>query len=31
MVLTGIAFLSGWITSMSFWLLEIFPALASLG
>ena len=30
-VLTGIAFLTGWITNMSFWLLETFPALATLG
>ena len=31
LVLTGIAFLVGWITDMSFWLLEAFPALAALG
>jgi cytochrome c-type biogenesis protein len=31
LVLTGIAFLTGWLTSMSFWLLEMFPALAKLG
>jgi cytochrome c-type biogenesis protein len=31
LVLTGIAFLTGWITNMSFWLLETFPALATLG
>jgi len=31
MVLTGVAFLTGWITNMSFWLLETFPALGSLG
>ena len=31
LVLTGIAFLTGWIASFSFWLLEIFPALAKLG
>jgi cytochrome c-type biogenesis protein len=31
LVLTGIAFLGGWITSASFWLLEIFPALGRLG
>ena len=31
LVLTGIAFLTGWITNMSFWLLETFPALAILG
>ncbi|WP_262031702.1 cytochrome c biogenesis CcdA family protein [Microvirga sp. Mcv34] len=31
LVLTGIAFLTGWITDMSFWLLETFPALATLG
>jgi cytochrome c-type biogenesis protein len=31
LVLTGIAFLTGWITTMSFWLLETFPVLATLG
>ena len=31
LVLTGIAFLTGWITNMSYWLLETFPALATLG
>ncbi|MFL4997628.1 MAG: cytochrome c biogenesis CcdA family protein [Microvirga sp.] len=31
LVLTGIAFLTGWITNMSFWLLETFPALGLLG
>ena len=31
LVLTGIAFLTGWITNMSYWLLETFPALAALG
>jgi cytochrome c-type biogenesis protein len=31
LVLTGIAFLTGWITNMSFWLLETFPALGTLG
>ena len=31
LVLTGIAFLAGWITNMSYWLLETFPALATLG
>ncbi|WP_262267485.1 cytochrome c biogenesis CcdA family protein [Microvirga yunnanensis] len=31
LVLTGIAFLAGWITDMSFWILEAFPALATLG
>ena len=31
LVLTGIAFLTGWITNMSFWLLETFPALGQLG
>jgi cytochrome c-type biogenesis protein len=31
LVLTGIAFLTGWITTASFWLLETFPALATLG
>ena len=31
LVLTGIAFLAGWITNMSFWLLETFPALGTLG
>jgi cytochrome c-type biogenesis protein len=31
LVLTGVAFLTGWITTASFWLLETFPALATLG
>ena len=31
LVLTGVAFLTGWLTSLSFWLLEMFPALAALG
>jgi cytochrome c-type biogenesis protein len=31
LVLTGIAFLAGWTTSASFWLLETFPGLATLG
>jgi cytochrome c-type biogenesis protein len=31
LVLTGIAFLTGWITTASFWLLETFPALATQG
>lgn len=31
LVLTGIAFLTGWITNMSFWLLETFPVLGQLG
>jgi cytochrome c-type biogenesis protein len=31
LVLTGIAFLSGWMTAASFWLLEAFPALGRLG
>ena len=31
LVLTGIAFLFGWITSASFWLLEAFPVLGRLG
>jgi cytochrome c-type biogenesis protein len=31
LVLTGIAFLTGWITTASFWLLEAFPALANFG
>lgn len=31
LVLTGIAFLTGWITNMSFWLLETFPVLGKLG
>ena len=29
LVLTGIAFLTGWITTASFWLLEAFPVLGS--
>ncbi len=31
LVLTGIAFLTGWLQSFSFWLIEMFPALAKLG
>jgi cytochrome c-type biogenesis protein len=31
LVLTGVAFLTGWITNMSFWLLETFPVLGRLG
>ena len=31
LVLTGIAFLFGWVSSASFWLLELFPALGRLG
>ncbi len=31
LVLTGVAFLSGWITAVSFWILVTFPALGRLG
>ncbi|WP_210484586.1 cytochrome c biogenesis CcdA family protein [Microvirga antarctica] len=31
LILTGIAFLTGWITTASFWLLETFPVLGRLG
>jgi cytochrome c-type biogenesis protein len=31
LVLTGIGFLSGWIATVSYWLLETFPLLAKLG
>jgi cytochrome c-type biogenesis protein len=31
LVLTGVAFLSGWIQTASYWLLEAFPALGRLG
>ena len=31
LVLTGIAFLGGWLTEASFWLLETFPVLGRLG
>jgi len=31
LVLTGIAFLTGSMTSFSFWLIETFPALGKLG
>lgn len=31
LVLTGVAFLSGWVTQASFWLLEAFPALGRIG
>jgi cytochrome c-type biogenesis protein len=30
LVLTGVAFLSGWLTEASFWILETFPALGRL-
>ncbi|WP_127089267.1 cytochrome c biogenesis CcdA family protein [Aquabacter cavernae] len=31
LVLTGIAFMSGWIAEASYWLLETFPALSTIG
>ena len=31
LVLTGIAFLTGSINTMSFWLLELFPVLGKIG
>jgi cytochrome c-type biogenesis protein len=31
LVLTGVAFLAGWLTEASFWLLETFPVLGRLG
>src|SRR5918997_4275368 len=31
LVLTGVAFLAGWLTDASFWLLETFPVLGRLG
>jgi cytochrome c-type biogenesis protein len=31
LVLTGIAFLAGWVTQASYWLLETFPGLATFG
>jgi cytochrome c-type biogenesis protein len=31
LVLTGIAFLTGWITTASYWLLEMFPILGQIG
>jgi cytochrome c-type biogenesis protein len=31
LVLTGFAFLTGWITTASFWILEAFPALGNIG
>jgi cytochrome c-type biogenesis protein len=31
LVFTGIAFLSGWVTQASFWLLEAFPVLGRIG
>ncbi|MBI3434084.1 MAG: cytochrome c biogenesis protein CcdA [Proteobacteria bacterium] len=31
LVLTGLAFLTGWINVASFWLLELFPALGTIG
>jgi cytochrome c-type biogenesis protein len=30
-VLTGVAFLTGWVTTASFFLLEWFPALGRIG
>ncbi|MFG1344294.1 cytochrome c biogenesis protein CcdA [Xanthobacter autotrophicus DSM 431] len=31
LVLTGVAFMSGWIANVSYWLIETFPALSTLG
>ena len=31
LVLTGLAFLTGWTTRLSYWLLEFFPVLGSIG
>ena len=31
LVLTGIAFLTGFVSQASFWLLETFPALGTIG
>ena len=31
LVLTGVAFLTGWITTFSYWLLDAFPALGTIG
>jgi cytochrome c-type biogenesis protein len=31
LVLTGIAFLAGWVSNVGFWLLEWFPALGKIG
>jgi cytochrome c-type biogenesis protein len=31
LVLTGLAFLTGWITQASYWILEAFPSLATFG
>jgi cytochrome c-type biogenesis protein len=31
LVLAGVAFLTGWMTDLSFWLLDSFPALGQLG
>ena len=31
LILTGLAFLTGSITTVSFWLLEVFPALGTIG
>jgi cytochrome c-type biogenesis protein len=31
LVLTGIAFLAGWLADASYWLLETFPVLGRLG
>jgi cytochrome c-type biogenesis protein len=31
LVLTGLAFLTGWVSTASFWLLEAFPVLGRIG
>jgi cytochrome c-type biogenesis protein len=31
LVLTGFAFLTGWVSTAGFWLLEAFPALGRIG
>lgn len=31
LVVTGIAFLTGWVTDASYWILELFPALGKIG
>jgi cytochrome c-type biogenesis protein len=31
LVLTGIAFLTGWVSDAAYWLLELFPALGRIG
>ena len=31
LVVTGIAFIGGWMTTLAIWLIELFPGLATIG